>query len=236
MCKIGVIDSGCGGISTLCALRNVLPYEDYVYVADKSHAPYGDKSDAFIKQRVSDICAFLRAEEGVGAVVIACNTATSAGIEGLRESGGDVIYVGVEPSIKPAIEELKRGKILILLTPATARQQKFLRLVSSFDFDKERLIIAPMAGLASLIESHVNNNLCGIKPALEHVLRPYKSEQIESIVLGCTHYCLISHYISDFFKAKIYDGNVGTALRLHGVLKQNGMISRSGGGVKFIRM
>lgn len=233
MSIIGVIDSGYGGISTLSSIIALLPNEDYIYVADKSSCPYGSKDRDFINNRMLQICLMLK-ELGVRAVVVACNTATNASIKFLRKSFNDLIIVGVEPAIKPAYNELTYGKILVLLTPLTAKQEKFLQLISNLD--KNKIILAPQPRLATLIEENINN-LYKIKSQVEDILLPYVDNNIESIVLGCTHYCLIKDQIQSIFNAKIYDGNAGVAARLYHLLNQNKLLSRKfGGSIKFITL
>jgi len=194
-------------------------------------------------RRLRGICNFLTREYDVKAVVIACNTATAAGIELLRASLSYMpardrvsalpIIVGVEPAVKPAVEGLKRGRALVLLTPAAARQDKFLRLIKQYE---AKTAIAVMPNLAALIECSIDN-LDKIKNDVCKMLAPYKDDNIESVVLGCTHYCFVDNIIKDFFKAKTYDGNTGTAARLCSLLTQNNLLSGKGGGtVEFIAL
>ncbi|MCL2675032.1 MAG: glutamate racemase [Firmicutes bacterium] len=234
MAIIGVIDSGVGGVSTLSAVSSLLPSENYIYVADRSHCPYGGRSDSFIIERVGGICEML-VGIGADAVALACNTATNVCIDILRERFSRTLIVGVEPAIKPAVEELTFGKALVLLTPAAAVQSKFLSLLEAFD--RDRIIVSPQPSLAALIENNIGD-LKKIGGEVERLLSPLITPEIESVVLGCTHYCLIRDKIADIFAAKIYDGNVGAAIRLYSLLKQKKLISRGGRGegVRFVRL
>ena len=99
---IGVFDSGIGGLSILRALRDELPHEHFVYLADSGHAPYGERGDAFVTQRTRSITQHLRAQHHIKALVVACNTATTAAIHHIRAEHPDLPLVGVEPAIKPA--------------------------------------------------------------------------------------------------------------------------------------
>ncbi|MCL2555903.1 MAG: glutamate racemase [Firmicutes bacterium] len=226
MAKILLIDSGIGGISTLCQIRTILPNEEFIYFADKRFMPYGNKTSKQIKQRVTEICCYFLSKHNIKAIVIACNTATACGIEYLREHFKNIIIIGVEPAIKPAIKELSNGKALVLVTPNTALQPKFKQLNNQF-FDKT--IIAPMKNLAALIENNIND-LKQIYPKVQNILTQYLGQNIKSVVLGCTHYCFIKDMISKFFNAKTYDGNIGTALRLDNLLKDINLINNSNGG------
>lgn len=225
---VGVLDSGLGGISTLSCLMNILPNENYIYVADKSFAPYGNKSEDFVLERINEICRYFK-RLGAKAVVIACNTATSCSIESMR-AHGDMLYVGVEPPVKPACEELSTGKALVLLTERTSKQEKFLALKAQYN---DKIIVGVEPFLATLIESNINN-LSKLMPYVRQIHSLYSSENIESVALGCTHYCLIKNYFQEVFKAKVYDSNSGTAIRLYNLLKQSKAINRSGGGVKLV--
>jgi len=242
MGKILVIDSGVGGISTLCCIKAVLPCEEYIYFADKRFMPYGDKSENVIKERVVAICKHFFSKEKIKAVVVACNTATACGIEYLRKLNKHIIFIGVEPAIKPAIKELKQGNILVLVTPNTARQQRFLDLIklcgqqSAADTMRDfmlksdcrpQIIITPMPRLAPLIEDNILS-LHKITQKIHQMLAPYKRRNIESIVLGCTHYCFIKNTVAEFLSAKIYDGNIGAAMRLYDLLKSQNLINRKG--------
>lgn len=238
MSVIGVMDSGVGGISTLSAVLSLLPYENYIYVADKSHSPYGEKSDSFILRRIKEICDML-VKTGADALLLACNTATNVCIQALRQEFNGLVIVGVEPAVKPAVEELTFGKALTLLTPAAAVQPKFLSLIDSFD--KSKIILSPQPLLAPLIENNISD-LSKISRPIESLLLPLKTSEVESVVLGCTHYCLIKKQIAEIFGAKIYDGNIGAAIRLYSLLKQKKLICRrpfgagQGGGIKFITL
>ena len=250
MGKILVIDSGVGGLSTLCKIRAILPDEEYIYFADRDFMPYGNKSVELIKHRMKTICKWFFFHESIKAVVIACNTATACGIEYLRQQfSSPTIFIGVEPAIKPAINELKQKNVLVLVTASTAKQNKFLELVNSSkqqlsanepihdnhnDKTGKKIIVAPMTNLACLIENNIHN-MQKIIPQIQKILVPYKHQNIESVVLGCTHYCFIKNIIADFFNAKIYDGNIGVAMRLYNLLNDKGPIQRkSSGGVAFL--
>ncbi len=232
MSYIGILDSGLGGVSTLSTIMSLLPNEDYIYVADKSSAPYGNKIEGFIFKRLEVICKMLK-DLGAIAIVIACNTATNVGIKLLREKES-IMLIGVEPAIKPSFAELSWGKILVLLTPLTIKQPKFLTQLEKVD--KSKIILCPQPKLASIIEDNINN-LSAAKAEIGNLLSPYKSQEIESVVLGCTHYCLVKRQIQSIFGAKVYDGNAGTAVRLYNLLKENKLISRkAGGSIKFITL
>lgn len=212
MCGVvGVFDSGVGGLSVLKECVKVLPCADYIYYADTAAAPYGNKPSSKIAalslkavDRLNDM--------GAEIVVVACNTATSAAIELLRERGRKV--VGIEPSVKPAAASLKEGeRALVLATEATIRQDKLNRLIDALG--RERFVLSAQSGLATVIDSNIMDiNRAGsyIMSALE----PYTDDpSIKAVVLGCTHYVFARDIIARLMPSvSIWDGNAGVAKKL----------------------
>jgi len=235
--SIGIFDSGVGGLSVLDACRVVLPSENFLYYADFEFAPYGDKSDEYIKNRVFAICEML-INRGVKAIVIACNTATNVGIKMLREKYSLPI-VGLEPAIKPAIEKYKDKKIVLLCTEATARQQKLKDLIEKYD--GKSVVVCPQKELASLIE----NNFCSLEKVSDYIENSLSHHlDASAIVLGCTHYVFVKDIIEKFFESQnlqvlpeIFDGNLGATNRLHSLLKTYNLLSSKSiiGNVVFLR-
>lgn len=219
---IGVFDSGVGGISTLRSCMDLLPDESFVYLADRSGLPYGSKEMSQIETRVKT-CVQTLMGEGVKAVVVACNTATNVGI-GVLRSSYSMPFVGVEPALKPAVEQCRRGNILLLLTTATQQQEKFRKLFQKYD--NGRIIISPQPDLAFEIENNIEN-IEPLRRRVYSILQGYKN--VEGVVLGCTHYIFLQPLIRDFYcgHIKIFDGNDGTARRLACVLEQNNLIAQS---------
>ena len=184
---IGVFDSGVGGLSVLRHLRAHLPHEDFLYFADSSYAPYGEKPEALLIARVEAIAAFLL-ERGVKALVVACNTATAASIETLRQRYPTLPVVGVEPGLKPAAALSRSRKIGVLATAATLASAKFKRLQSQLETDTgATYLLQACNGLADQIEKGELNS-----PATAMMVRryvaPLLAEGVDTLVLGCTHY------------------------------------------------
>lgn len=186
---IGIFDSGVGGLSVARAVRERLPGEDILYVADSVHAPYGDKSDAFIRDRMHVITAFLL-EQGAKAVVVACNTATTAAIAQLRDSFS-VPIIGVEPGVKPAVEATRNGVVGVLATPRTLQTHSFESLAARFS-SNVKLLVQPCPQLVHQIEAlDFDSDLtCNL---LHEYVSPLLAEGADTIVLGCTHY----NYLAD---------------------------------------
>ena len=128
---IGVFDSGLGGISVLRDLKKLMPNEDFIYFGDSAYAPYGIKTKDEITKRCVEIIDFF-IEKGVKAVVIACNTATSASANYLRKKYKDLPIIGMEPALKVATQGVKNNNIVVMATPLTLKEKKFETLMHKF--------------------------------------------------------------------------------------------------------
>ena len=207
--SILVFDSGVGGRSILQELVKVLPHEKFIYHGDYENAPYGEKSkEEIIDLTLKAIEPFI--QQGVKAVVIACNTATSAAAATLRKKYSLPI-IGVEPAVKQAVQDSANRKILVMATTATLKLEKFQQLKKTLNSTAE-IISLPCPGLVELIEKGDLDNP-EISDYLQKILAPY--QDIDAVVLGCTHYPLIKGQIQKVLpQAKIYDSAAGTAREL----------------------
>jgi glutamate racemase len=196
---IGVFDSGIGGLSIAKCIHQNLPHENLIYVADSQFAPYGDKSSANIIERVNKIADWLINQQ-VKAIVVACNTATVSAIDQLRLRVS-IPIIGVEPAIKPAAIHSKTQKIALLVTEATAVNTRFLSLVNKYKNGAE-IYIQPCAGLVELIEQGLyESEQC--RKRLNALLVPLLQSNIDTLVLGCTHYPFVRQLIQDIVGDKI---------------------------------
>ena len=218
---IGVFDSGVGGISVLKSCADVLPKENFLYYGDTKNAPYGNLSDPKITELT--FCAVDRLiSQGVKAVVIACNTATAAAINALRNKHNDVAIIGIEPAIKPACA-MTADKILVLLTQAASRQSKLKLLIEKCGSHK--MIICPLSNLAQKIEQNIDN-FDNLKGYIQKALSPYQNCDIKAVVLGCTHYIFVKELIAQVFpQAVLFDGNAGVANYLKNLLIKNDLLN-----------
>jgi len=217
---IGFFDSGVGGVSVLHTASKLLPNENFLYYGDNGNAPYGVRSLDEIRS-LSKRAVSVLLERGVKAIVIACNTATSAYAETLR-SEVDLPVVGMEPAIKPAQLNRHGGEVLALATKATLSLPKFQKLMGIYG---ENVIPVVGEGLVELVEAGKGNSP-EAEDALARIFKPYLSRQIDSIVLGCTHYPFLEDSIRRLMpKAEIYDGRFGTAMRLRHLLELHGLFS-----------
>ncbi len=190
--KIGIFDSGIGGLSIAKCIAEQLPNENLIYVADSLHTPYGEKSVDFIIERVNTIAEQLLRRD-VKALVIACNTATVNAITQLR-SRVDIPVIGVEPAIKPAALSSKNKKVGILVTLATSKNPHFRALVNNHHNGAE-VFIQPCPGLVEMIEQGQQNaHHCRV--LLNSYLEPLLIKGIDTLVLGCTHYPFVKQQIS----------------------------------------
>ena len=193
---IGVFDSGIGGLSVLQALRSELPQENFIYLADNAHAPYGERGEAYVSERTRTVTQYLRAQHGIKALVIACNTATTAAIHQLRAENPDLPLVGVEPALKPAAAISHTGRIGVMATRGTVTSAKFQTLLASVQPHAD-FVVQACDGLAAAIEASVlhpdNENaikiraLCGEYTSVMGTFGSNASD-IDTLVLGCTHY------------------------------------------------
>lgn len=221
---IGVFDSGVGGISVLRELLKLMPQEDYLYVGDSLHAPYGTKSLEEVRELTVNHVNFLL-ENGAKGIVIACNTATSAAVAKLRLMYPDVPLVGIEPAIKPAVLYKENSTVLVMATPMTLRNEKFLNLMHQYD-DRANIIALPCPGLMEFIEK---GDLDGedLRRYLKELFWSVDMKKVDSIVLGCTHYPFAKKMISEAAgeNITIFDGGEGTAREMKRRLSVAGLLN-----------
>lgn len=221
---IGVFDSGSGGISTLREMIRELPKERFIYYGDTAHAPYGTKTTEEVTACVREVVARL-AEQRIKALVIACNTATGAAAATLRREL-TIPVIGMEPALKPASEIRKNGSVLVLATPLTLQQEKFESLMERYG---EGAVKVPCPGLMELVEQDDQD---GAARYLEDLFAGFPLDQVDAVVLGCTHYVFLKDMIRELLPEQIAitDGNAGTARQLRRVLERNGLLNEEGPG------
>lgn len=210
---IGFFDSGVGGLSVMREAISIMPNENYIYFGDSKNAPYGTKSLEEVRKLTFDAVEFLLMKN-VKAIVIACNTATSAAIEELRNKYTYIPIIGIEPAIKPAVNLNKEGNIIVMATPMTLRENKFKELMNRLNC-KGNLVSLPCAGLVEYIEQGILEG-DDLENYLQEKLDPYLKSKIASVVLGCTHYPFIKRTLSKILgdDIVIIDGSHGTSLEL----------------------
>ena len=220
---IGILDSGVGGISVLRKAVQLLPNENFIYYGDNQNAPYGPKPLEEIRRLSAQAVDHLLSQE-VKALVIACNTITSAYASILRDRV-KLPVIGMEPAVKPASLARGDGKVLALATRATLTLDKFSRLMENYG---EGVIPVEGAGLVELVEAGKADTPEALE-ALRALLLPYMSIKIDAIVLGCTHYPFLRRQIERLFpQARIFDGREGTVRQLQRRLEETGLLTRQG--------
>ena len=207
---IGVMDSGLGGATVLSELIKVMPNEDFIYFGDSKNAPYGTKTVERVRELTVSNAERLF-ERGIKGLVIACNTATAAAAHCIRAVHRDVPIIGIEPAVKPAALAKENPTVIVMATPLTLKQEKFMTLLHRYT-DCAHIIPLPCPGLADLIEGGDFDSE-RIHAYLRRIFEPFNREKIDSIVLGCTHYPLISGAIRNEFgrDVAIFYGGEGTA-------------------------
>ena len=203
---IAVFDSGVGGISVLRQLLKVLPNERYLYFGDSINAPYGTRPEAEVRQLTIAAAEKLR-ERGIKAFVIACNTATSASFEALREAFPDMAVIGIEPALAKAAEAFPGGHVGVMATPGTLKGARFLNNKARFD-SRCRVTPLPAPGLMELVEAEKYDS-----PEADALLDALLPQDLDALVLGCTHYPFTEPSIRRVRgeKVALFDGAVITA-------------------------
>ncbi len=233
---IGVFDSGLGGISVLKELVELMPNEKYIYYGDSYYAPYGTKNKQEIIERCIEICDYF-INKKVKAIVIACNTATSAAVNVLRDKYKPLPIIGMEPALKPAARDKKDNNIVVMATSLTLNEEKFNNLMKKYS-DTNNIIKMPCPDLVDIVENDMLNNT----ELIEKTLLKYYSEidisTLDSVVLGCTHFVFFKEHLKKILdkRTSIIDGNEGTARHLKEVLDNEGRLNKISEAVKGVEI
>lgn len=228
---IGIFDSGVGGLSVFREICRILPDERYIYYSDNAFCPYGEKTREFIIDRARAITGQL-ISEGADIIVVACNTATAAAIKVLRDEF-PVRFIGMEPAVKPAVQQTKTGVVGVLATAGTLKAEKYIDTREKW---AQNVKIAEHIGqgFVELVEKGITSG-----PKAETVVRaslkPLLDEGADMIVLGCTHYPFLSDVIASIAgkevpdrMVKVIDPAPAVARHLEEVMKENGIIRKDG--------
>lgn len=226
---IGVFDSGVGGLSVLRSIREQMPEESVLYFGDQGHVPYGPRSMGQIQSFSAGITRFLLDHDSK-LIVVACNTASAAALTYLRESFPGVSFVGMEPAVKPAAETTKTGRVGVLATPATFQGALYASVVERFGAGVE-LFQHTCPGLVSQIEKGELDS-AATRAILEDALHPMLEKNIDTVVLGCTHYPfvipLIQEVVGGAERVRVIDPAPSVAKQAKRLLETAGMKNPSG--------
>lgn len=237
---VAVFDSGIGGVSVLREFVRVMPNENVIYYGDSANAPYGERTPEDVRKLTFSAVEKLL-DMGCKALVVACNTATSAAVRLLRGMYPDLPIVGIEPAIKPAViygeEKLGKrdgtSKVLVMATPVTLSQDKFSHLTGEYE-RRANIVPLPCPHLAEMIEKGDLSSR-ETDEYLREILAPHTDS--DSVVLGCTHYPFVRRQIEKYLPdAAVFDGGEGTAREAARRIRAAGLENEVGkqGKIEFI--
>lgn len=222
---IGVFDSGVGGLTLLPALQFILPHEQFLYVSDDAHAPYGGKSKEEIIERCNIVVQSL-IDKGCKIIIVACNTATTNAIETLRATYS-IPFIGIEPAIKPAALKSQTKVVGVLATQGTLSSTLFAK--TSAAFTQDVLVVEQIgSGLVEAIETGLLDD-----PKLTKLVRSYINpmleQEMDTLVLGCTHYPLLLPLLKKVLPSniQIIDSAEAVAKETHRILEENQLICQT---------
>lgn len=232
---IGIFDSGVGGLSVLREIRAQMPNEHLIYFGDQGHVPYGPRSMEQIQNFSEGITKFLL-KQNSKIIVVACNTASAAALKYLRVTFPDVQFVGMEPAVKPAAEKTQTGKVGVLATPATFQGALYASVVERFANGVE-LFQNTCPGLVNQIEKGELNS-SATRAILEDALLPMLAQNIDTVVLGCTHYPFVIPLIEQIVgeNVRVIDPAPAVAKQVKRLLEAGGILNQNGdeGTVRFV--
>lgn len=222
---IGVFDSGIGGLSVLRAIRSLLPSQPVIYFGDQIHVPYGIRQVEEVRQFSHEITRFLLSL-GAKLIVVACNTASVASLKTLREAYPQIPFVGMEPAVKPAAEQTRSGTVGVLATTATFQTAMYASVVERFAHDVT-ILESDCPGLVACIE---RGDLEGSETQniLEKALAPMLEKNVDTIVMGCTHYPFVIPLIQKIAgpEVKVIDPAPAIARQVKRMLENHLLLNR----------
>ena len=234
---IGVFDSGVGGLSVLQELRSELPHERFIYLADSGNAPYGERGDEFVKQRTLAITRYLLDKHHIKALVVACNTATTAAVSEVRAAFPDLPVIGVEPALKPAASSSQTHRVGVIATRGTVQSARFEQLRQAFS-DGTEFRAQACDGLVRAIERSVDEDPDS-GPAVAEIRElcarytqalgsfGVRTGDLDTLVLGCTHYVFIKDELRKLLGPDIHiiDTGAPVARQTRRILTQRDMLA-----------
>ncbi|HEX8831089.1 MAG TPA: glutamate racemase [Longimicrobium sp.] len=225
---VGIFDSGIGGLSVAREIRQQLPHEHLLYVADSAFVPYGDRTVDEVRARTLAGGRYLE-QRGAKLLVVACNTASGAALELLRERLS-IPVVGLEPAVKPAVALSQNGRVGVMATAGTLRSERYDRLVRAYG-NGAQVIAQPCIGLADAIEDgHLDDEV--LRALLPGYTEPLKAAGVDTVVLGCTHYPFVREQIAAALGpgVRIVESGPAIARQTERVLRERGELAADGPG------
>ena len=236
---IGVFDSGVGGLSVLRALRAQLPQENFVYLSDAAHAPYGERTDDYVSARALRVADYLITQHGVKALVVACNTATAAAIQVLRARWPTLPIVGIEPALKPAAAASHTKRVGVMATRSTLQSAKFKALLDNLQGQAD-FVLQACDGLAAAIENGDDRNTQALCETYVRAMGDFgrQAGQMDQLVLGCTHYPLVGDVLQSLVGAgvNLLEAGAPVSLQTRRVLSHADLLfaGRTGGATRLL--
>jgi glutamate racemase len=231
---IGVFDSGVGGLTILTALQRALPQEDFVYIGDTAHCPYGTRSEAEVIDLSLRACHFLVQRE-VKLIVVACNTASQSALNTLRATYAEVPFVGVVPAVKPAARITRSGRIGVIATNQAARAAYLQQLIDHFAEGIE----VEAVGSPELVTLAEQGEFDGphVEEVVKYTLQPLLNKGVDVIVLGCTHFSALRPAIERLAgkRVQVIDSGAAIARRTYSILESEDILhpdSPAGGNLE----
>lgn len=227
---VGIFDSGIGGLSVMHHIHQQLPGEDLLYFADSGYAPYGDKTDAEIIARSMAAAGFLH-DQGIKALVVACNTATAIAVEQLRQHWPQLIIIGIEPALKPAAQLTHTKIVGVLATHGTLHSQRFAALRQRMSQETGvQYLLSECIGLADQVEKGELQSPATARLLHQYAL-PLLQQGADTLVLGCTHYPFVRPLLEDIarnagFTPTILDTGEAIARQLHKKLREANLLKK----------
>jgi len=226
---IGIFDSGIGGLSIAIEIARYLPNERIVYFADTAHVPYGPRDNQNIRELTAQAVEWLY-RQGCKVAVVACNTASAFSLDHLREHYGDHFpIIGLVPALKPAILQTKTKKVAVLATPATFRGRLIQDVIENFAIPSDVNVLPVIClDLVPIVEAGKHmESICLQK--LKEVLQPVVDENVDYLVLGCTHYPFLKAAIETVFPAQfiLIDSGLAVARQTARILIKNELLASS---------
>jgi len=223
---IGIFDSGVGGLSILRSVRELLPNEDLIYLADQAHVPYGSRSLDQVRAFAEGITQYLL-EQNAKLILVACNTASAAALHHLRQVLPQVPFVGMEPAVKPAAEHTRSGVVGVLATPATFQGELYASVIERFTAGV-KVLQDTCPGLVMEID-HGKLDTLEVYSILEQALKPMLAEGIDTVVLGCTHFPFVIPAIETIVgpEVRVIDPSPAIARQVERLLEAKALLSTS---------
>ena len=226
LCPIGAFDSGLGGLSIIAEIRRLLPAEDIVYYADNGYCPYGGRSDEWLRERSLYLAQFL-IERGAKVIVVACNTASAAGLEHLRATFS-VPVVGLVPAVKPAVAATRTRTVGVLATKGTNRGRLLSDVIERFATPANvKVVVAAPSGLVEAVEAG-KLDTPETAEAVRKAIEPMLEQGVDALVLGCTHYPFLKPLLREIAGEGVclLDSGDGVARQTKRVLEARHLLRR----------